>query len=113
MEKISEETKLLVSQKIETYQQFLEYKNSVENQYYELIGKKELLWKKVRYSKSDNEKENIKGVIEELNVEIFSLRKEVELCEGIEERLPIIKAKVKEIDDEEIVKEGKDYEHIK
>lgn len=113
MEQISEETKLLVSQKIETYEQFLEYKNSVENQYDELMSKKELLWKKIKYSKSDVEKENIKSAIEELNVEIYSLRKEVGLCEGIEERLPIIKTKVKEIDDEEIVKEVKDYEHIK
>lgn len=113
LDQISEETKLLVSQKIETYQQFLEYKNSVENQYDELMSKKELLWKKVKYSKSDVEKENIKSAIEELNVEIYSLRKEVGLCDGIEERLPIIKTKVKEIDDEEIVKEGKDYEHIK
>ena len=113
MEQISEETKLLVSQKIETYQQFLEYKNSINFQFNELKGKRELLWQKEKWVKTALEKENIRSVIEELNVEIFSLRKEVELCEGIEERLPIIKAKVKEIDDEEIVKEGKDYEHIK
>lgn len=113
MEQISEETKLLVSQKIETYQQFLEYKNSINFQFNELKGKRELLWQKEKWVKTELEKENIRSVIEELNVEIYSLRKEVELCEGIEERLPIIKTKVKEIDDEEIVKEVKDYEHIK
>ena len=113
MEQISEETKLLVSQKIETYQQFLEYKNTIENQYEELMGKKELLWKKVNRSKNDNEKENIKKTIEELNMEIYSLRKEVVLCDGIEERLPIIKSKVKELDKEDIVKEEKENEHIK
>lgn len=113
MEQISEETKLLVSQKIETYQQFLEYKNTIESRYEELIGKKELLWKKVNRSKNDNEKENIKKTIEELNMEIYSLRKEVVLCDGIEERLPIIKSKVKEIDKEDIVKEEKENEHIK
>ena len=113
MERISEETKLLVSQKIETYQQFLEYKNSINSQFNELKGKRELLWQKEKWVKTELEKENIRSVIEELNVEIYSLRKEVELCDGIEERLPIIKSKVKEIDEEEIVKEGKDYEHIK
>lgn len=113
MEQISEETKLLVSQKIETYQQFLEYKNAIESRYEELMGKKELLWKKVNRSKNDNEKENIKKTIEELNMEIYSLRKEVVLCDGIEERLPIIKSKVKEIDKEDIVKEEKENEHIK
>lgn len=113
MERISEETKLLVSQKIETYQQFLEYKNSINSQFNELKGKKELLWQKEKWVKTELEKENIRSVIEELNVEIYSLRKEVELCDGIEERLPIIKSKVKEIDEEEIVKEGKNYEHIK
>lgn len=113
MEQISEETKLLVSQKIETYQQFLEYKNSINSQFNELKGKRELLWQKEKWVKTELEKENIRSVIEELNVEIYSLRKEVELCDGIEERLPIIKSKVKEIDEEEIVKEGKDYEHIK
>lgn len=113
MEQISEETKLLVSQKIETYQQFLEYKNSINSQFNELKGKRELLWQKEKWVKTESEKENIRSVIEELNVEIYSLRKEVELCDGIEERLPIINSKVKEIDEEEIVKEGKDYEHIK
>ena len=77
------------------------------------MGKKELLWKKVNRSKNDNEKENIKKTIEELNMEIYSLRKEVVLCDGIEERLPIIKSKVKEIDKEDIVKEEKENEHIK
>ena len=113
MEQISEETKLLVSQKIETYQQFLEYKNTIESRYEELMGKKELLWKKVNRSKDDTEKENIKKTIEELNMEIYSLRKEVVLCDGIEERLPIIKSKVKEFDKEDIVKEEKENEHIK
>ena len=113
MEQISEETKLLVSQKIETYQQFLEYKNTIESRYEELMGKKELLWKKVNRSKNDNEKENIKKTIEELNMEIYSLRKEVVLCDGIEERFPIIISKVKEIDKEDIVKEEKENEHIK
>jgi len=113
MERISEETKLLVSQKIETYEQFLEYKNSINSQFNELKGKRELLWQKEKWVKTELEKENIRSVIEELNVEIYSLRKEVELCDGIEERLPIIKSKVKKIDEEEIVKEGIDYEHIK
>ena len=63
MEQISEETKLLVSQKIETYKQFLEYKNTIESRYEELMGKKELLWKKVNRSKNDNEKENITNTI--------------------------------------------------
>lgn len=113
MEQISEEAKMLVSQKIETYQQFLEYKNNVESQYEELMGKKELLWKKVSRSKLDTEKENIKKTIEELNVEIYSLRKEVVLCDGIEERLPIIKSKLKEMEKEDIVREEKENEHIK
>lgn len=113
MEQISEEAKMLVSQKIETYQQFLEYKNNVESQYEELMGKKELLWKKVSRSKLDTEKENIKKTIEELNVEIYSLRKELVLCDGIEERLPIIKSKLKEMEKEDIVREEKENEHIK
>ncbi len=75
--------------------------------------KKNYCGKKVNRSKNDNEKENIKKTIEELNMEIYSLRKEVVLCDGIEERLPIIKSKVKEIDKEDIVKEEKENEHIK
>ena len=113
MEQISEQTKLLVSQKIETYEQFLEYKSSVDNQLNELKGKRELLWQKEKWLKTDKEKENVRKVIDELSIEIYSLRKEVELCDGIEERLPIIKSKVKEIDEEDIVKEEKNYEHIK
>lgn len=113
MEQISEQTKLLVSQKIETFEQFLEYKSSVDNQLNELKGKRELLWQKEKWLKTDKEKENVRKVIDELSIEIYSLRKEVELCDGIEERLPIIKSKVKEIDEEDIVKEEKNYEHIK
>lgn len=113
MEQISEETKMLVSQKIDTYEHFLEYKTSINLQLSELKGKRELLWKKHKNTKDLDTKKNIESSIQELSMEISSLGKEAILCDGVEERLPIIKSKVKEIDEENKDKEVEKNEFIR
>ena len=112
MEQISEETKLLVSHDISTYEHLLVYKEKIIDELLELKNKRELLWKKEKRVDKKEEKENIRNEIMKLTKNINKLSEEVKLCEGIEERTPIIESKVKEID-EDYEKEVKEYEFIR
>lgn len=125
MDQISEETRMLSEKKIKTYDELKEYKNSLENNLSKIIDKKEDLWKLEKNVNTPDKKESIKQTILELNMEANSLRKEIKLCSGVEERLSVMLSKVSEIDKEEVPdliskmnlksdkKEDEKNEHIK
>ena len=125
MDQISEETRMLSEKKIKTYDELKEYKNSLENNLSKIIDKKEDLWKLEKKVNTPDKKESIKQTILELNMEANSLRKEIKLCSGVEERLSVMLSKVSEIDKEEVPdliskmnlksdkKEDEKNEHIK
>ena len=97
---ISEETKLLVSNKINTYEDFLLYKNIIDKKYSELKDTREKLWRKYKKEKNDVERKRIVGNIDGINKELEPIRKEVELCKDIEFRSKDIKEKI-EINEKE------------
>lgn len=108
MNEISKQTRLLVSNKIETYEQLLLYKNNLETTVSELLSKREYLWKKIKRTNSENEIISIRNEIDIVTNELNNKRKEVVLCDGIIERLDIVKENIKEFEEEKGKEKTKD-----
>ena len=100
MNEISEQTKLLVSNKIETYEQLLLYKNTSKDKYNQLLGKRENLWRKIKRTKNEDERQNIRKEIDDISDNLKEYRKVVKLCDGIESRLDIVNENIKEFENE-------------
>lgn len=100
LEQISKQTQLLVRHKIETYQQLLFYKDTINQDIKDLSSKRENLWRKFKRTKDENEKIEIRKEIDVLTRLIEPKRKEVVLCDGIEKRLDVVKENIKEFEEE-------------
>lgn len=100
LDQISKQTQLLVNHKIETYQQLLFYKDTINQDIKDLSSKRENLWRKIKRTKDDNEKVLIRQEIDTLTRLLEPKRKEVVLCEGIEKRLGVVKDNIKEFEEE-------------
>jgi hypothetical protein len=110
MDAITSETKLLCRHHIDTAEQLLEYKGSLETEIQELIEQRKGLYSKSRkLSGEDREavKARISGITERLKV----IRKEVRLCEGVLARSGNLKEKLSIIQVDE--KEQKRKEQMK
>lgn len=112
MQNISEQTKLLVSNKITTYEQFFSYSNKLKNELDLLLDKRSKLWYKHKKSNNIKQKEEIRNEISSLFKEITNLRKEVKLCDEIEERSKTIEKNVCEFE-KQLEKEEYSNEFIK
>lgn len=108
MEKIGEETKLLVSKKINTYREFSLYRKKIDNEFNYLKEKKNKLWSCYKKENNSIQKEKILSSIKNINYLIEPIRKEINLCRDIEIRYIDIKNKLdkneKEIEKERIDK---------
>lgn len=115
MNKISNETRLLCKNNIQTVQELLSYKKSLTIDRQELKSKKEYLWKKNKRAKSESEKQSIYDEIKIIQNELNKLSKEIELIEDIESRIPKIKENIEELDNgkKQRGKEKENIEHIK
>lgn len=98
MNEISDQTRLLVSNKIETYEQLLFYKDNLENKTNDLIGSRHNLWIKHKRAKTNEAQIIIRNEINNINRELQSLRKEVVLCDGIIDRSKIIEVNIEEVE---------------
>lgn len=112
LDNFSEEAKLLVSNQIETNEQFFLFKRDKEKELHILEDARHDLWYKHKKSKSKDEKEQILEKIEILNQEINPLRKEVKLCDEIEERMTKVINNLNSVYEEKGKEVEKD-EHIK
>ena len=101
MEQISQETRLLVSKELNTYEQFFSYKKEVEYKLEDLLNKRTNLWYQYRKSKAKEDKEKIRVDIAKLNKKINPLQKEEQLLKGIEERTPKLEKNIEEFTKEE------------
>lgn len=104
LDRISMQTELLVSNKLDTYEQFLVYKKDKINQLDNLLDSRNKLWYKHKKSKSNDEKIEIRKQIDKLSNEINPLREEVALCEEIEERSSTIEKNIYEFEEKEVNK---------
>ena len=112
LDKISKQTDLLVSNKLDTYEQFFAFKTQKTKELDSLLDKRSKLWYRHKKAKSQSEKESIRNEIDLLNKEITPLREEVVLCDGIEERTPKMEQNIKDFEEQKD-KEVKDNEHIR
>ena len=100
MNDISNQTRLLVSNKIETYEQFLFYKNNLKNEVNKLLSDKTNLWQNFNRANDEEKRNLIRLEITKVTNELNKKRKEVKLCDGIEERIDNIKENIQEFENE-------------
>lgn len=110
MERISEETKLLVRNNLKTNEQFFSFKEQKSKELTNLLDKRSKLWYKHKKSKSIVEKDQLKKEIDEINKQIEPIRKEVVLCKEIEERTPKLEQNVNEFNQEQENQNRKEVE---
>lgn len=108
MDMLSNEMRLLVRNKIDTYEQFFFYKSNVCNLLDGLIDKRNKLWYKHNKTESNIDKKLIKIEIDKVSREISEARKEVVLCKDIEERSSILRDKLEQYEKELQKEERKD-----
>lgn len=112
MESISNQTKLLVSNKITTYEQFFSYFKKVDEKLNLLVDKRSKLC--IKYNKTLNltEKDELQNEIKSTYEEIKKIRKKVKICEEIDNSLSKIKKNIddfekensKEVQKDELIK---------
>ena len=113
MEAITNETRLLCRNHIDTAEQLLSYKGSLESEISELTEQRKGLYSQSRKA-SGKEKEAVKARLSENTGRMKTLRREVRLCEGIEARSDILKEKLQTIRADENKEKGKElmkHEH--
>lgn len=96
MEAITQETRLLCRNRIDTVEQLLSYKGSLETEKTDLLQKRKELYSKSRKIGGE-EKEAIRSQLSDLSKRLSVIRKEVRLCEGIEARSDILQEKLQVI----------------
>ena len=108
LDKISEEAKLLVSENLETDEQFFLFKNNKQNELNALLDEREKLWYRFHHSENQNK---IKIEIDSIKPKVEELRRVIKLCDGIEERIPKVERNIEKLIEER--KESERNEHIK
>ena len=96
MEAITQETRLLCRNRIDTVEQLLSYKGSLETEKTDLLQKRKELYSISRKT-SGEEKEAIRSQLSDLSKRLSVIRKEVRLCEGIEACNAALKEKLSTI----------------
>ena len=113
MEAITNETRLLCRNHIDTAEQLLSYKGSLESEMQELTEQRKGLFSQSRKSVGE-EKEAVKARLSEITGRLKTIRKEVRLCEGIEARSETLKEKLTVIRADDKEQKGKElmkHEH--
>lgn len=117
LDAISEETKLLIRNRIDTAEQLFSYHDEIEQKMESLVTSRKELYRLSRTAavKADEGKTaEIKSRIAAISKELAGLRKELALCNGIAVRSGIIKEKIKTVrEDENQRKENRENEHIR
>ena len=96
MEAITQETRLLCRNRIDTVEQLLSYKGSLETEKADLLQKRKELYSISRKTGGE-EKEAIRSQLSDLSKRLSVIRKEVRLCESIEARNAALKEKLSTI----------------
>jgi len=86
MNVITDETRLLCRNRINTVEQLFSYKETLMAEMEQLLRQRKKLYKVSRSSKEDEQKGNIKSQLAEITKRLKIIRKEVRLCEGITTR---------------------------
>ena len=100
LDQISEETRYMVNNKIETLEELLSFKeqNSIELQ--ELVSNRANLWRKYKRAKTEDDKVKIYNEIEGLQPQIKELYNNRRYCDGIYKRSIDIRNNIENFDKE-------------
>jgi len=98
---ITQQTRMLVKNKIDTYEKFVFFQDNVNNEIRELIGKKHNLWIKHNRTINEYDKRIIRSEIHDIDLILYEKRKEAKLCVNIANRLNDIKENIKEFEESE------------
>ena len=104
LDAISEETKLLVRNHIDTAEQLFSYKEGLETKIESLTADRKALYRKQRtvtVKSDDDALARVKEQITAISKELSALRKEVRLCEDIVIRSGVIKEKIRAVREDE------------
>ena len=104
LDAISEETKLLVRNHIDTAEQLSSYKERLETKIESLTANRKALYRKQRTVSVKSDDDALVRVKEQITViskELSALRKEVRLCEDIAIRSGVIKEKIRAVREDE------------
>jgi len=110
---LTDTQRLLCRNHIDTAEQLLSYKGSLESEMQELTEQRKGLYSQSRKSVGE-EKEAVKARLSEITGRMKTIRKEVRLCEGIEARSDTLKEKLNVIRADEKEQKGKElmkHEH--
>lgn len=118
LDAISEETKLLARNRIDTAGQLFSYKEGLEQKIESLITDRKALYRKQRTVSVKSEDDRLAKVKEQISAisrELKALRKEVRLCDDIAIRSGVIKEKIKVVrkDEQSKGKENKRNEQFR
>lgn len=108
MDTISEETRFMENNKIETIEDLLSVKELNNSKLDELVGNREYMWVKYHRAKTESKKIEIYNDISKITEEIKERRKIKKYCEDIETRSYSIVKNIKEIDKVNIKDNEKD-----
>ena len=97
LDKITQETRLLGRENISTDEQLFSYKESVLSQIENLTDDRTHLRKQLRKNMSDDELSKVKEQIKTITDKLWTLRKEVGLCDDIAERSKFIEANIETV----------------
>lgn len=97
LDKITQETRLLGRENISTDEQLFSYKESVLSQIENLTDDRTHLRKLLRKNMSDDELSKVKEQIKTITDKLWTLRKEVGLCDDIAERSKNIEANLETV----------------
>ena len=89
-----------MSNKIETHEQLLLYRENVKTEIQELSSKREYLWRKFKRTQNEDEKKSIRYEIDNITKMLAPKREEVALCDGIEKRANTVQENIKEFEEE-------------
>lgn len=112
MDKISEETKFMVNNKLETFEDLKSFQDKNNTELIELKCKKENLWRRYKRAKTDDKKEEIYNEIQKLQPKIKELTKFKSYCSDIEKRSISIQNNINEIDNIREIDKAKDNVRI-
>ena len=97
LDKITDEVRLLGRENISTDEQLFSYKESVLSQIENLTDDRTHLRKQLRKNMSDDELSKVKEQIKTITDKLWTLRKEVGLCDDIAKRSKVIEANIETV----------------
>lgn len=108
-DRLSAQTRLLCRNHIDTAEQLREYKSGLERQAAELIAQRKRLYAQAKKLTGSGAPEaEVKAEIAALNEKLKAIRKDIRLCEGVEERSAAFAEQQRRLREEKI-KEEKHY----